>query len=340
LIDLLQDKKEQWNLSSSEQKQQYLEIIAIDKANNKVCSDHLLLFPYAKGILCDEGRITRTDKFKRLLDHPALVNSKQRLIRIVESKEDGKDFKIGSDTLFSAFTKDHNEWTSGFVLFRDHPALFKKPHVYVERIQLNDGLCYMHAPVVLQHYLVAMNSSNPIPMLDMSEYMRQYLPTNALERYIWKYEGGDSREFLLEILHSANETRFISCSGELDLPHYLHLYGPGLIQGFKVDETFNSNIWQHLGDTRIINFQGRHAMVLVGYRMEHGQPRYLIQNWWMKKPFVEVDAEYLVSCGAVIHFVKTTQTQMSQQFTTNMHDHVECELDAPENFAPEMTTNL
>jgi hypothetical protein len=78
--------------------------------------------------------------------------------------------------------------------------------------------------------------------------------------------------------------------------------------------------------------------ILIGCRLENSdQLRYLIQNWWKKKLFVEVDVAYLSSCKAIVHFVKTPQTQMGQ-FITNMHDHVECEmLDAPENFAPEIS---
>jgi hypothetical protein len=56
----------------------------------------------------------------------------------------------------------------------------------------------------------------------------------------------------------------------------------------------------------------------------------------VEKPFVEVDAAYLKACDAIIHFVETPQTQIGK-FSTNLHDHVECEmLDSPENFAPEM----
>jgi len=35
-------------------------------------------------------------------------------------------------------------------------------------------------------------------------------------------------------------------------------------------------------------------MVLVGARKEGESIRYLFQNWWKKKPFVEVDVEYLI----------------------------------------------
>ena len=44
-----------------------------------------------------------------------------------------------------------------------------------------------------------------------------------------------------------------------------------------------------------IDSTGLHAMVLVGVRKNGNGPRYLLQNWWSKKPFVEVDADYLKS---------------------------------------------
>jgi hypothetical protein len=52
------------------------------------------------------------------------------------------------------------------------------------------------------------------------------------------------------------------------------------------------------------------ACGVVGHRKEVNDDRYLLQNWWNSKPFVEVDAQYLESCGAVIHFVKTPQHAM------------------------------
>jgi hypothetical protein len=74
-----------------------------------------------------------------------------------------------------------------------------------------------------------------------------------------------------------------------------------------------------------------HAMILIGYRYENHEVRYLIQNWWKMKPFVEVDVSYLHSCHAITHFVETPQYEIGN-FQTNFHDHVECGmLDSPEN---------
>jgi hypothetical protein len=61
----------------------------------------------------------------------------------------------------------------------------------------------MHAPVVLQHYLVSMNSQKHIPKLDISAFLKRNMDPFALERYMWYDEGGDSRAFLFNILKSA-----------------------------------------------------------------------------------------------------------------------------------------
>jgi hypothetical protein len=44
---------------------------------------------------------------------------------------------------------------------------------------------------------------------------------------------------------------------------------------------------------------GLHSMVLIGHRKEGNADRYLLQNWWKSKPFVEMGA-----------------------FPVNFHDHV------------------
>ena len=78
-------------------------------------------------------------------------------------------------------------------------------------------------------------------------------------------------------------------------------------------------------------------MVLVGVRKEGIETRYLVQNWWKKKAFVEMDGEYLRSCWPLFTFVKTPQTAMGS-YTTSDHDHVECEmLDAQDIYNLEMS---
>jgi hypothetical protein len=111
----------------------------------------------------------------------------------------------------------------------------------------------------------------------------------------------------------------------------LKRYGPGLVSGFAVTDDFLSNECQHLGNYKVCQFKGLHAMVLVGYRVVDGQYRYLLQNWWKLKPYVEVDAGYLISSQATINFITNRQMEMGK-FPTNLETVVECELDASENY--------
>ena len=37
-------------------------------------------------------------------------------------------------------------------------------------------------------------------------------------------------------------------------------------------------------------------MLIVGFRIQDGKVRLLLQNWWLTKQFVEVDEDYLKSC--------------------------------------------
>jgi hypothetical protein len=220
------------------------------------------------------------------------------------------------------------------VIFRDHEKLSGKPHALVERFQLSGGLCYMHARIVLQHYLVAMQRYDHVPMLDLALYLRRFMSSNDLKTYFWDNIGGDSKQFLKSILLPNSDT--ICESLESELLQALHEYGPGLVQGFQVEDAFiKSRNWQYLG-RRKGEFIGLHSMVLVGIRKEGQSFRFLLQNWWKFKPFVEVDISYMNSCEAVVRFVVTPQHKMGD-FPTNLYDHVECELlDAPENIAPEM----
>jgi hypothetical protein len=116
----------------------------------------------------------------------------------------------------------------------------------------------------------------------------------------------------------------------------LKSYGPGLVSGFCVAKDFIGTDWQHLGKYEVEKFEGRHAMVLVGYRIIDGKKLYLLQNWWKSKPYIEVDVDYLLSSKAAVHFVQEKQFQMGD-YPTNLETRVECEsgIDASENFIPD-----
>eukprot|EP01127_Copromyxa_protea_P013314 TRINITY_DN3571_c0_g2_i6.p1 TRINITY_DN3571_c0_g2~~TRINITY_DN3571_c0_g2_i6.p1 ORF type:complete len:167 (-),score=24.75 TRINITY_DN3571_c0_g2_i6:59-559(-) len=79
--------------------------------------------------------------------------------------------------------------------------------------------------------------------------------------------------------------------------------------------------------------KGNHAMVLVGHRKHF----FLLQNWWRKKQFVELDGEYLVASGASITFIKTPQNGIPTSFAISHGKYFELEMiDKPEGIIGEM----
>lgn len=58
----------------------------------------------------------------------------------------------------------------------------------------------MHAPIVMQHYLVGMYQEVATPMLNMAEYVKKFMPSNDLYNHIWSDSGGSSVDFLMRIL--------------------------------------------------------------------------------------------------------------------------------------------
>jgi hypothetical protein len=197
----------------------------------------------------------------------------------------------------------------------------------------------MHAGVVLKHYLVAMNNDTAVPMLDMAEYLKKYATSTSLFKYVWNNEGGDSLAFFRSILKKKpNRKNIILCFSWDDLDsmdNLLQSFGPALVSGFGVTKRFTSKHRQHLGKYEVEAFEGKHAMVLVGYRRtRNGEKRYLLQNWWKTKPYVEVDANYLQSSQAYVYFIKEPHMEMGD-YPTNLQSMVECDLDACERFIPE-----
>ena len=344
----LKSSAEKWNLDNAAiqravtlYKQDYPE------GDSPSLENELLPFLYAKGILAKEKSVIRKIKFEDLLeaeeaDSDELRKALDRLQAIVVIGETSPTRANLDEQFFDAFIKDHPEWAgkNSFVVFRDHKSLKGKPHALVERFQ-KSGLCYMHACVVVQHYLVAMSSQDKVPMLNISEYLKKYMPSESLFEHIWSNKGGDSWDFLNNILENKPKSRIISTASDaslldFDLPEKLRAYGPGLVSGFKVTKEFALDEWQHLGEYSSETFLGRHAMVLVGYRTVNEKKRYLLQNWWKAKPYIEVDANYLFSSDAIIRFIKEPQMEMGR-YPTSYETLVECDagMDASENFTPE-----
>ena len=197
----------------------------------------------------------------------------------------GENFPDGVQT-FSEFVSLIPLWqnrSSSYVFHLDHPDVKDKSDVLVQRAQLS-GLCYIHGPDLLQHYLVSMTSSVSVGMIDMSKLIRDTFTAKQLEYHIFDNKGGSSFSMLKFILTKGSNT-FASENHTENLVRY----GPGLVSYFEVYEDFRDNNKFSYSGIPTGDSVGLHAMVLIGYRKdEHGKVFYLLQNWWKDKQFVEV----------------------------------------------------
>jgi hypothetical protein len=191
------------------------------------------------------------------------------------------------------------------------------------------GLCYIHAPVVLQHYLqctdylVATQCSEAVLMLEVAEYIRRQMDGKTLTGRALSDEGGDAKQLLQDIL--LTDSNILEVRQLSDLPQQLKMLGPALVSSFRVEKRFMADDGFRFTDSSIGEQVGLHAMALVGYRKEGSDLRFLIQNWWVSKPFVEVSHEYLLATHAKMYFVTTPQHSIPWSFTNSL-DLVEWEM--------------
>jgi hypothetical protein len=105
---------------------------------------------------------------------------------------------------FENFRKQHPEWNDLDVklFWKSYEEKFHH-QILVLRKQMS-GLCFMHAPVVLQHYLLCIyrikkNETLDFKMIDVALYIKDHWTGVKLERYLAYDDGGFSRDFFTEI---------------------------------------------------------------------------------------------------------------------------------------------
>ena len=171
-------------------------------------------------------------------------------------------------------------------------------------------LCYMHAPVVLQSYLVSYcyrNSKDPPPceMLNIRRFIVENFSGTELHKYIVDEEGGMSVDYLKGILELGSQV--VNTIPEAIDASLIQRVGPILVHQFEVYDDFlvagRLSYLEEPSGKKI----GRHAMLIVGVREEDGKKVFLLQNWWRRKQFVEVSDRYLTACSASFCFVRTPQ---------------------------------
>jgi len=293
-----------------------------------------ITFLKGKGVLAHEID-TRDVLFNYIRNPASLLDpigrkkyeaAQKRLLRLVSQTEETRGNTLPPEV--------HSWSVAEFPGYKPENVFFlKHPPALSQRYQLS-GLCYMHGPAMTQHYALAHNN-HQVPMIDLLKFIKEHFTAKQLEKHIFSDEGGDSSAFLRGVL----QPNSVLVSSGIPIDNYQN-YGPGLVSRFAVHDDFmDSSIRKHYGKPSG-SFVGWHAMTFVGHREDAaGAPYFLLQNWWKKKQFVEVDADYLEQCGASFTFIKTPQTAIPENFAQYfaLYSELEC-VDKPEGQANEMAS--
>jgi hypothetical protein len=108
----------------------------------------------------------------------------------------------------------------------------------VQRVQ-RSGLCYIHAPEVVQHYAVSIHTKANAGMINMAAMIRNTWSGEELTRHIFDNRGGNALVMLQDILIPGSITT--AQVGYDRFGEYLQQFGPGLVTMFKVYTEFRSN---------------------------------------------------------------------------------------------------
>ncbi len=319
-----------WNLTEDEIKSAFIKCTQ-DKVKIQhplTPKDNMKLFLYCKNVVETNSQIRKITIKNLFKERGPPFN---RLLRIVEIGEVSSNENCFA---FDNFILRHPEWnehSNSFIVFRDH-SLLKNKDIYVERIQ-KSGLCFIHGPSLLCYMLCSMYAPEKLGMIDISEFLRRDVGSDLLKSHIYSDSGGSSVDILKHFLGPNSQEDFLRPDiMSSEIPLLLEKYGPALVSTFEVFDCFyDSSITSHTNKPQGKS-HGHHSMVLIGYRKNtmNGETRYLLQNFWIRKVFVEVDANYLKSCGAIFTFSTATNTTMSNSFTFNYNKHVEASYDCCE----------
>ena len=177
--------KEEWNLDDSSISKAK-ELLKLDKVRlpkgNLTERAKMRLFLYAKGIRGASWMAFRVTNRDKMFNPECVEMSKKMFLclkQFVINEEDSSDVDQDNNT-FTRFMAKCPEWgeATSYVCFRDDPKL--QPSGLVERVQPS-GLCYMHAPIVLQSYLVARTQrSNEAEVHNMICSLRELRPVYGL----------------------------------------------------------------------------------------------------------------------------------------------------------------
>jgi hypothetical protein len=222
-----------------------------------------------------------------------------KVSEISEACEKGiKTFEDYVEQHFPEYRNGNNE--NVYVVFHDdnHPNM--EPFY---RIQAHGGNCFLQAPLLLHWYLSLWfdktKTGNDVYPIDLEKYVRQTMTDLDLYEYIFEGSGGDSVNVLEDITGLTGEDMTAQFPGNRyeDIKSHLEKYGPALVTMHKTHQDFHDDDkFRYEGMPQ--GEHGRHGMILVGIRKdEANRVFFLLQNFWQKKLFVEVQQEYFIDSG-------------------------------------------
>ena len=197
---------------------------------------------------------------------------------------------------FEEFLAACSAWTGDDVYIYH----LKKRVTLVQRRLRIKGMCYISAPIMLQHYLVAIHQPD-VGMIDMRALILQHFDGEELRKNIFDHDNCSSLELLRKILLPGSN--IFPCHPD-GYEAFLVRFGPGLVSNFSVHADFYAANAVSFDGEPSGPFIGRHAMVLLGARRDtKGKRWFLLQNCWTTSQFVEVSAEYMGHCKPTVYFV-------------------------------------
>ena len=288
------------------------------------------------------------DKIERLVDGDITKNEKnyfqEHFERFICLVPEWKSPTLNRDTPGKKRKADSQEATVH--LFWTQFNEEQLARIMVIRKQ-KSGLCYLHAPVVLEHYLFAIATGGAhSSTYDIGKYEAHVLSGDHLVDFLLKDVGGSSQNTLNEIcgLREA-DTKHFHIPDKEDDSFYMTVcdmildrvaQSPALVSTFRVYPDFRRTDTVSFSHIPLQGTQGTssssrvpmHSMVLIGGRKTvDGEYLFLLQNWWEGRYFVEVSGEYMHHCQAEITFVKKAITRR-RELTTFLCDALYAETSA------------
>lgn len=263
---------------------------------------------------------------KSILDMPFSKNREyspsSESIRLTTNILQGKEISLNTIPIFNTFVICNSQWSldKGWIFFRDHPL--SKKHTYVERHHKEPGLSYMDAPIILNHYLISMYTTQNTGTINSLNYLKNIMKDEPLSRHILS-QSGSSFDFLMNIMGYTNYNSIIRPkNNDPQIPYYLLNYGPALVSCFDVERSFLEGKYSYLNYQPMTPYIGKHSLLLIGHRKKKdGEVMYLLQSTWTHNMFIEVNVEYMNACEAKLTFCKKIKN--SPHFEININPYIE-----------------